>query len=59
MLTEDPTVCGAVHREDVAELVVKALLSAAAANKVPSPRPIASARELRPKYQPNTVLSRC
>lgn len=35
MLTEDTGVCGAVHREDVAQLVVQALLSDKAANKVP------------------------
>lgn len=34
VLTEDNTVCGAVHREDVANLVVDALLSDKAANKV-------------------------
>lgn len=36
MLTEDNTVCGAVYREDVAQLVVKALLSPKAAYKVRS-----------------------
>ena len=34
VLTEDKQVCGAVHREDVARLVVKALLSPKATNKV-------------------------
>ena len=34
VLTEDSSVCGAVHREDVAQLVVQALFSDAAANKV-------------------------
>jgi NAD(P)H-binding len=34
VLTEDASVCGAVHREDVAQLVVQALFSDAAANKV-------------------------
>eukprot|EP00208_Stichococcus_sp_RCC1054_P004233 CAMPEP_0206139950 /NCGR_PEP_ID=MMETSP1473-20131121/7823_1 /ASSEMBLY_ACC=CAM_ASM_001109 /TAXON_ID=1461547 /ORGANISM="Stichococcus sp, Strain RCC1054" /LENGTH=284 /DNA_ID=CAMNT_0053533905 /DNA_START=174 /DNA_END=1028 /DNA_ORIENTATION=+ len=34
VLTEDNTVCGAVYREDVAQLVVKALLSPKAAYKV-------------------------
>ena len=35
LLTESRTVCGAISREDVAELVVKALFSANAAGKVP------------------------
>ena len=34
VLTEDKTVCGAIHREDVADLVCKALLSDKATNKV-------------------------
>ncbi|KAK9813238.1 hypothetical protein WJX72_011268 [[Myrmecia] bisecta] len=34
VLTEDKTVCGAIHREDVAELVVKALFSDKTINKV-------------------------
>lgn len=34
VLTEDNTICGAVHREDVAKLIVDALLSDKAANKV-------------------------
>lgn len=34
VLTEDYTVCGAVHREDVANLVVEALFSDKAINKV-------------------------
>lgn len=34
VLTEDPTVCGAVHREDVADLVVQCLFSDKATNKV-------------------------
>lgn len=34
VLTEDVTVCGAINREDVASLLVKALFSAAADNKV-------------------------
>ena len=35
LLTESRAVCGAISREDVAELVVKALFSANAAGKVP------------------------
>lgn len=35
VLAEDPGVCGAIHREDVADLVIKALFSPKAANKVP------------------------
>lgn len=34
VLTEDKTVCGAIHRDDVADLVCRALLSDKAANKV-------------------------
>ena len=34
VLTEDKTVCGAIHREDVADLVCKALRSDKTANKV-------------------------
>lgn len=34
VLTEDPSVCGAIHREDVADLVIKALFSAKANGKV-------------------------
>lgn len=34
VLTEDKTICGAIHREDVAELVCRALLSDKATNKV-------------------------
>jgi NAD(P)H-binding len=34
VLTEDAKICGAVHREDVAQLVVQALFSDRAANKV-------------------------
>lgn len=34
ILTEDPSVCGAIHREDVADLVVKALFSSKADGKV-------------------------
>ncbi len=35
VLTESRDVCGAISREDVAELVVKALFSDSAAGKVP------------------------
>ena len=34
VLTEDKTVCGAIHRDDVADLVCRALLSDKATNKV-------------------------
>lgn len=34
MLTENTSVCGAVHREDVAQLITQALFSQKAANKV-------------------------
>ena len=34
VLTEDTSVCGAIHREDVASLLVQALFSSAADNKV-------------------------
>ena len=34
VLTEDPSVCGAIHREDVADLVIKALFSVKADGKV-------------------------
>lgn len=34
VLTEDPSVCGAIHREDVADLVVKALFSPKTDGKV-------------------------
>lgn len=34
VLTSDPSVCGAISRDDVAELVVKALFSRKADNKV-------------------------
>jgi nucleoside-diphosphate-sugar epimerase len=34
VLTEDNTICGAIHREDVAKLVCKACFSDAAKNKV-------------------------
>lgn len=34
VLTEDKSVCGAVHREDVAQLVAQSLFSQKAANKV-------------------------
>ena len=34
VLSEDTNVCGAIHREDVAELAVRALFSPKAANKV-------------------------
>ena len=34
VLTEDNSVCGAIHREDVASLLVEALFSSAADNKV-------------------------
>jgi NAD(P)H-binding len=34
VLTEDNTVCGAIHREDLATLVVKSLISEKAKNKV-------------------------
>ncbi len=37
VLTESRDVCGAISREDVAELVVKALFSDSAAGKVPYP----------------------
>ena len=36
VLSEDINVCGAIHREDVAELAVRALFSPRAANKVTS-----------------------
>ena len=34
VLTEDNTVCGAIHREDVADLIVKALFSKETDGKV-------------------------
>ena len=34
VLTENPSVCGAIHREDVADLVIKALFSSKANGKV-------------------------
>lgn len=34
VLTEDPSVCGAIHREDVADLLVHALFSDKTNNKV-------------------------
>lgn len=34
VLTEDPSVCGAIHREDVADLVIKALFSPKTDGKV-------------------------
>lgn len=37
VLTEDVNVCGAIHREDVADLLVHALFSDKAANKVRPP----------------------
>lgn len=37
ILTEDPTVCGGIHREDCADLIVKCLFSDAAKNKVNEP----------------------
>ena len=37
VLTEDVNVCGAIHREDVADLLVHALFSDNATNKVRQP----------------------
>lgn len=37
VLTEDVHVCGAIHREDVADLLVHALFSDKATNKVRNP----------------------
>lgn len=37
VLTEDVNVCGAIHREDVADLLVHALFSDKASNKVRTP----------------------
>lgn len=34
VLTEDSSVCGAIHREDVADLIVKALFSSKSDGKV-------------------------
>ena len=34
VLTEDATICGAIHREDVADLLVHALFSTKTDNKV-------------------------
>jgi hypothetical protein len=34
VLTEDNRVCGAIHREDVADLIIKALFSSKADGKV-------------------------
>lgn len=49
VLTEDVTVCGAINREDVASLLVKALFSAAADNKV----------RLATKQHMNALLCHC
>ena len=66
LLTESRTVCGAISREDVAELVVKALFSANAAGKVPpasggpGPRPTPSAGvQSRQIFGPLRSGSRC